>query len=121
VFAVSLLASGISSSTVGTLSGQVIMQGFMRFHIPVWIRRGVTLLPSLAVIAGGWDPTRTLVISQVILSFGLPFAVIPLVLFTSNPRIMGVLVNAKVTTLAASVVAGLIVSLNLYLLWTLVS
>ncbi|HOV87957.1 MAG TPA: Nramp family divalent metal transporter [Syntrophobacteraceae bacterium] len=121
VFAVSLLASGISSSTVGTLSGQVIMQGFMRFHIPVWIRRGVTLLPSLAVIAGGLDPTRTLVISQVILSFGLPFAVIPLVLFTSNPRIMGVLVNAKVTTLAASVVAGLIVSLNLYLLWTLVS
>lgn len=120
VFAISLLASGLSSSTVGTMSGQVIMQGFLHFHIPVWIRRLVTMLPSLIVIAVGLDPTRTLVISQVVLSFGLPFAIIPLVMFTSNPRIMGTLVNRRLTTVLATIVAGLIVCLNLYLLFTLI-
>jgi manganese transport protein len=119
VFAISLLASGLSSSVVGTMSGQVVMQGFMRFGIPVWIRRAVTIAPSLIVIAVGLDPTRTLVISQVVLSFGLPFAVIPLVLFTSNPKLMGPLVNKRITTAAAAVVAALIVSLNVYLLFTL--
>jgi manganese transport protein len=120
VFAISLLAAGLSSSTVGTMSGQVIMQGFLRFHLPVWFRRLVTMLPSLIVIGMGLDATRTLVLSQVVLSFGLPFAVVPLVIFTANPRIMGPLVNRRVTTVAASLVAGLIIVLNVYLLYTLV-
>jgi manganese transport protein len=120
VFAISLLASGLSSSAVGTMAGQVIMQGFLHFHIPVWMRRAITMLPSLIVIAVGLDPTRTLVISQVVLSFGLPFAVIPLVMFTRNPEIMGPLVNRRATTAVTTVVAGLIICLNLYLLYTLV-
>jgi manganese transport protein len=116
VFAISLLASGLSSSTVGTMAGQVIMQGFLHRRIPTWVRRLVTMIPSLIVIAIGLDPTRTLVISQVVLSFGLPFAIIPLVMFTARRDIMGGLVNLRITTLAASVVATLIVALNLYLL-----
>jgi manganese transport protein len=116
IFAVSLLAAGLSSSTVGTMSGQVIMQGFLRRQIPPWVRRLVTMLPSLVVIAIGLEPTRTLVISQVILSFGLPFAVIPLVMFTARKDIMGVLVNRRITTIVASTVAALIVALNLFLL-----
>ncbi len=117
VFALSLLASGLSSSSVGTMAGQVIMQGFLHREIPVWIRRSVTMIPSLIVISLGLDPTSTLVFSQVVLSFGLPFAIIPLVMFTSNARLMGVLVNKKFTTLMAIVVAGLIVLLNFYLLY----
>jgi manganese transport protein len=117
VFGVSLLASGLSSSSVGTMAGQVIMQGFMHRNIPSWVRRLVTIVPSLIVIGLGFEPTRTLVISQVVLSFGLPFAVIPLVMFTSNKKLMGVLVNKHITTIAASVVAALIVSLNLFLLY----
>jgi manganese transport protein len=116
VFAVSLLASGLSSSTVGTSAGQIIMQGFLKKHIAVWLRRLVTLVPSIAVIAMGLDPTRTLVISQVVLSFGLPFAIIPLVGFTRRRRIMGVLTNKPVTTFLASCVAALIIALNAYLL-----
>jgi len=116
VFALSLLASGLSSSSVGTMSGQVIMQGFLHQHIPPWIRRLVTMLPSLVVIALGLDPTRTLVISQVVLSFGLPFAIIPLILFTRRREIMGVLVNRQGTTALVSVIAALIIALNLYLL-----
>jgi manganese transport protein len=117
VFAISLLASGLSSSSVGTMAGQVIMQGFLQRHIPVWIRRLVTIIPSLVVIFIGLDPTRTLVISQVVLSFGLPFAVIPLVMFTSRRTIMGVLVNRMHTTIISSAIAVLIVALNLYLLY----
>ena len=117
VFALSLLASGLSSSTVGTSAGQIIMQGFLHRHIPIWVRRLVTMLPSLVVIAIGLDPTRTLVISQVVLSFGLPFAIIPLVMFTRRRDIMGVLVNRPLTTLLAGVVAALIVALNIYLLY----
>ncbi|HET7321053.1 MAG TPA: Nramp family divalent metal transporter [Longimicrobiaceae bacterium] len=116
VFAVSLLASGLSSTTVGTMAGQVIMQGFLHWHVPVWVRRGATMLPALAVIAWGLDPTRTLVLSQVVLSFGIPFALIPLVIFTQRRDLMGVLVNRRVTTVAAWGVAALIVGLNLYLL-----
>jgi manganese transport protein len=116
-FAISLLASGLSSSTVGTSAGQIIMQGFLLRHIPAWLRRLVTILPSLIVIAIGLNPTRTLVISQVVLSFGLPFAVIPLVRFTANKNIMGVLVNKKVTTIIASLIAALIVFLNIYLIY----
>lgn len=118
VFAISLLASGLSSASVGTMAGQVIMQGFLHRDIPVWIRRAVTMIPSLIVIAIGLDPSRTLVISQVLLSFGLPFAIIPLVIFTSQKKIMGVLVNRKITTILAAAVAGLIVVLNIYLLIT---
>jgi len=117
IFAVSLLASGLSSATVGTMAGQVIMQGFLRRHIAPWLRRLVTMIPSLLVIAIGLEPTRTLVLSQVVLSFGLPFAVIPLVYFTSRKEIMGVLVNHRVTTIIASAVAALIVALNLFLVY----
>jgi len=119
VFAISLLASGLSSATVGTMAGQVIMQGFLHQHIPNWVRRLVTMLPSLLVIAVGLDPTRTLVISQVVLSFGLPFAVIPLVMFTRRRDIMGVLVNKSFTTFMASAAAALIVCLNIFLLYQL--
>jgi manganese transport protein len=117
IFAISLLASGLSSSAVGTMSGQVIMQGFLERHIPVWLRRMVTILPSLAVIFIGFDPTRTLVISQVVLSFGLPFAVVPLILFSRRRDLMGELINRRVTTGASYVVTALIVALNLYLLY----
>ena len=117
VFAVSLLASGLSSSTVGTMAGQVIMQGFLQRHIPIWVRRLVTMLPTLVVIAMGLDPTRTLVISQVVLSFGLPFAVIPLIQFTRRKDIMGDMVNRPLTTVVTWIVAGLIVTLNMYLLY----
>lgn len=117
VFAVSLLASGLSSSTVGTMAGQIIMQGFLHRHVPAWLRRLVTMMPALLVIALGLEPTRTLVISQVVLSFGLPFAVIPLVYFTSRRDIMGVLVNRRGTTILAGCVAAVIVALNLFLLY----
>jgi len=117
LFAVALLASGLSSSSVGTMAGQIIMQGFLEKRIPVWIRRLVTILPSLAVIAAGLDPTRTLVLSQVVLSFGLPFAVIPLVLFTGRRDIMGSLVNRMFTTALAAAVSLLIIALNMYLLY----
>ncbi len=116
VFGISLLAAGLSSASVGTMAGQVIMQGFLHWEIPVWIRRLVTMIPSLVVIAIGLDPSRTLVISQVMLSFGLPFAIIPLVSFTSNKKLMGVLVNRRVTSIAASIIAGVIIILNVYLL-----
>lgn len=119
VFGISLLASGLSSSSVGTMAGQVIMQGFLHRRIAPWIRRLVTMLPSLIVIAIGLDPTRTLVLSQVVLSFGLPFAVIPLVMFTRRKDLMGTLVNKPLTTVLASVAAALIVSLNLFLLYQL--
>ena len=117
IFAVSLLASGLASTTVGTMSGQVVMQGFLERHIPIWVRRAVTILPSFVVIMAGADPTRTLVISQVVLSFGLPFAVIPLVRFTARRDLMGELVNRRTTTVLAGLVAVLIVALNIYLLY----
>jgi len=116
VFAVSLLASGLSSSTVGTMAGQVIMQGFLRRQISVWLRRLVTMVPAIAVIALGLDPTRTLVISQVVLSFGLPFALVPLVLFTRRRDLMGVLVNRLPVTVASALATALIIALNVFLL-----
>ncbi|HEY9594225.1 MAG TPA: Nramp family divalent metal transporter [Spirochaetia bacterium] len=117
IFAVSLLASGLSSASVGTMAGQVIMQGFLQKRIPSWIRRVVTMAPSLVVIALGMDPTRTLVISQVVLSFGLPFAVVPLVMFTRRKDVMGVLVNRRFTSIVAGLAAVLIIALNIYLLY----
>ncbi len=117
IFAISLLASGLSSSAVGTMAGQVMMQGFLKRRIPVWIRRLVTIVPSLVVIAAGLDPTRTLVISQVVLSFGLPFAIIPLIMFTRRKAVMGALVNHPATTGLAGAVATLILALNAYLVY----
>src|SRR5205809_3285558 len=116
LFALALTASGLSSSTVGTLSGQVVMQGFLRRRIPVVVRRLVTMLPAFVVIGLGLDPSRTLVLSQVVLSFGIPFALVPLVMFTSRREIMGVLVNRRLTVAAAWAIAGLISGLNLFLL-----
>ncbi len=120
LFALALLFSGLSSSAVGTLAGQVVMQGFIRRRIPLFVRRAVTMVPAFVVIALGSDrvdPSRALVISQVVLSFGIPFALIPLVLFTSRRDVMGVLVNNRLTTAAATVVAGLISALNVFLLY----
>jgi len=116
LFALALIASGLSSSAVGTLSGQVVMQGFIRRQVPVFFRRIVTMVPAFIVIGIGVDPSRTLVISQVVLSFGIPFALVPLVWFTSRRHIMGPLVNRRLTTVAATVIAAIIVSLNVVLL-----
>ncbi len=116
IFALALVFSGLSSSAVGTLSGQIIMQGFTGWRIPLWVRRVVTMLPAFIVIGLGLNPTRTLVLSQVILSFGIPFALIPLVVFTSRRDIMGVLRNHRVTTVAAIGVATVIVTLNVFLI-----
>ena len=92
------------------------MQGFVRRQIPLWLRRDVTMVPAFVVVAIGLDPSRTLVLSQVVLSFGIPFALIPLVWFTSRRDVMGALVNSRITTTVASAIAALIVSLNLFLL-----
>jgi manganese transport protein len=116
LFALALIASGLSSSAVGTLSGQVVMQGFIRRQVPVFVRRLVTMIPAFVVIAIGVDPSRTLVLSQVVLSFGIPFALVPLVWFTSRRDIMGPLVNRRITTLAASAIATVIIVLNIFLL-----
>lgn len=115
-FGAALLASGLSSSSVGTLAGQVVMQGFIDRQIPLWLRRGLTMAPALIVLAIGVNPSRALVLSQVVLSFGIPFALIPLVLFCRDRRLMGSLVNRRATTAVAVVVAALIVVLNAVLL-----
>ncbi|MCL5116155.1 MAG: Nramp family divalent metal transporter [Firmicutes bacterium] len=116
VFLTSLMASGISSSAVGTMAGQVIMQGFVGFTIPVWIRRVVTMAPTVVIVALGINPTETLVLSQVLLSMVLPIPVLSLVYFASKREIMGVLVNRRYVTVAASLCAALIVVLNVYLI-----
>jgi manganese transport protein len=115
-FAVALLASGLSSSSVGTYAGQVVMQGFIDRRIPLFLRRAATMTPALIVLGLGLDPTKTLVISQVVLSFGIPFALVPMILLTSRKRVMGALVNARGTTIVASIVASVIIALNLFLL-----
>ncbi len=117
VFAISLLASGLSSSTVGTMAGQVIMQGFVGFTIPIWVRRVVTMIPAVIVAAIGFNPTSTLVISQVVLSFVLPLPVITLVMFTRRRDLMGNLVNKSITTWTAIACSVVIVGLNLWLLY----
>jgi manganese transport protein len=116
-FAVALLASGLASSSVGTYAGQVVMQGFIARTIPIVVRRLVTMAPALIVLAIGLDPSRSLVISQVVLSFGIPFALVPLVLLTRRRDIMGALVNRPLTTAVAAIVAGLIIALNGFLLF----
>ncbi len=117
VFGIALLASGISSSSVGTMAGQIVMQGFIRRRIPLFLRRSITMAPALIVIAIGVDPSKALIVSQVVLSFGIPFALVPLVLFTRNRGLMGALVNRRITTVAAFVVAAIIIALNLALLY----
>jgi len=116
-FAVALLASGLSSSSVGTYAGQVVMQGFIARRIPLFLRRGLTMLPALLVLGLGLPTTSSLVISQVVLSFGIPFALVPLVLITRRADIMGSLVNRPVTTALTSGIAALIICLNAFLLW----
>jgi manganese transport protein len=116
IFGVALVASGLSSSAVGTLAGQVIMEGFLGWKIPVWLRRGLTMLPALVFIALNANPDMTLVISQVVLSFVLPFAVVPLLLFTGRRAIMGGLVNSRATQIVGWAVAAIILSLNVLLI-----
>ncbi len=117
LFALALLASGFASTSVGTFAGQVVMQGFLRRRIPLFARRAITLAPALLILAVGIDPTRALVGSQVVLSFGIPFALVPLVLLTRRKDIMGGLVNRRLTTVIGSVVAGLIIVMNVALIW----
>ena len=121
LFGVALLASGLSSASVGTLAGQVVMQGFIHRRIPLLVRRVVTMMPALVVIAAGVDPSVALVLSQVVLSFGIPFALVPLVMFCSDRRIMGSLVDRRSTTLLASAVVVVIIALNAFLLVRLVA
>jgi manganese transport protein len=115
-FAVALLASGLSSSSVGTYAGQIVMQGFIGRRIPLFLRRALTMAPALVVLILGLPPTASLVLSQVVLSFGIPFALVPLVLLTRRRDVMGALVNRRLTTMAAAGVAGLIIVLNVCLL-----
>jgi manganese transport protein len=115
-FALALLASGFASSSVGTYAGQVVMQGFIARTVPLALRRAVTMAPALVVLAIGVNPTNALVISQVVLSFGIPFALVPLVLLTRRADIMGALVNRRRTTAVAAAVALIISSLNVFLL-----
>jgi manganese transport protein len=116
-FAVALLASGASSSSVGTYAGQVVMAGFINIRIPLMLRRVITMVPALVVLAVGMNPTSALVLSQVVLSFGIPFALVPLVLLTCRRDVMGVHVNRSLTTVLAWSCAGLITLLNLFLLY----
>jgi manganese transport protein len=102
---------------VGTIAGQVVMQGFVNFRVPIWLRRLLTMLPALIAIYLGLDPTRTLVISQVVLSFTLPFPVMTLIFFTRNRELMGKLVNRRTTTALAILCAAVILTLNAVLIY----
>jgi manganese transport protein len=117
VFGIALLASGISSASVGTLAGQVVMQGFIRRQISIFLRRAITMVPAMIVIGVHFDPSRALVLSQVFLSFGIPFALIPLIMFCRDPKLMGNLVNHRATNWAAYAVAAVIIGLNGFLLY----
>jgi manganese transport protein len=117
LFGIALLASGFSSSSIGTMAGQVVMQGFIQRKIPLFLRRAITLTPALIILAIGVDPSRALVISQVVLSFGIPFALVPLVIFTSRRDLMGSLVNTRATNVAAWAIAAVIICLNVFLLY----
>jgi manganese transport protein len=120
-FAAALLCSGLSSSTVGTMAGQVIMQGFMNFKISVFLRRLVTMIPAIAVIACGLDPLKTLVLSQAVLSFCLPFAVIPLLILTRRKDLMGTHANRTITNYLAGLAAAVILTMNVWLLFAILS
>ncbi|WP_413725159.1 Nramp family divalent metal transporter [Sodalis sp. RH16] len=116
VFGLSLVAAGLSSTVVGTMAGQVVMQGFVHFHIPLLVRRLVTMLPSFIVIMAGLDPTRILVLSQVLLSFGIALALIPLLVFTGNRQLMNEMVNTRLVKIIGWCIVVVVVSLNIYLL-----
>jgi len=118
-FAIALLASGAASSCVGTYAGQVVMRGFVNINIPLQLRRAITMLPAITLLAVGFDPSRALVFSQVVLSFGIPLALTPLVLLTRNRQVMGIHANRRATTLASCVVGGTITLLNGYLIFQL--
>lgn len=120
-FAIALLASGFASSGVGTYAGQIVMQGFIRRQIPLLLRRALTLAPALVVLGIGIDPTRALVLSQVVLSFGIPFALVPLILLTRRRDIMAELVNHRLTTAVAGLAAVVIIGLNGFLVWQTVT
>jgi manganese transport protein len=116
VFAAALLASGVSSSSVGTYAGEVIMAGFVRLRVPLLARRAITMIPALAILATGVNPTSALVLSQVVLSFGIPFALVPLVILTSRRDVMGCHVNQRRTTIAGGICVAVIIALNVLLL-----
>lgn len=116
-FGIGLLFAGLSSSSVGVMTGDVVMQGFIKRHIPIYLRRIITTVPPLLIILWGVNPSKALVMSQVVLSFGIAFALVPLILFTSNKKIMGSLVNHKITSSVAWLIAVLIIGLNLFLLY----
>ncbi|GKX63838.1 divalent metal cation transporter MntH [Pragia fontium] len=115
-FGLSLIAAGLSSTVVGTMAGQVVMQGFIHVRIPLWVRRSVTMLPSFVVILCGMDATRILIVSQVFLSFGIALALIPLLSFTGNRQLMGDMVNSFIMQNIGRIIVVLVVSLNLYLI-----
>ena len=117
IFGIALLASGFASSSVGTMAGQVVMQGFIRRRIPLFVRRAVTLAPALLVLAIGFNPTDALVASQVVLSFGIPFALVPLVIIAADRSVMGELVNPRWLSCLAGALAALIIALNVFLLY----
>ena len=116
LFAVGLLASGLASTSVGAYAGAEIMAGLLKVRIPLLARRLVTLVPALVILGVGFEPTMALVLSQVVLSFGIPFALVPLVALTRRADVMGSLVNRRATTAAAAATAGLIIVLNVWLL-----
>ncbi|WP_324767988.1 Nramp family divalent metal transporter [Pokkaliibacter plantistimulans] len=116
IFGLTLLFAGLSSSIVGTMSGQVVMQGFVNFTIPLWLRRLITMAPAIVVILMGLPEQQVLVVSQVVLSFGIPFALVPLLFFTANRQLMGNLVNHRWVNIAGGIVATIIIALNLYVL-----
>ena len=116
VFLLSLIASGISSSTVGTMAGQLIMQGFVGFRIPIWVRRLVTMIPAFVVVGLGADATNALVISQVVLSIALPLPMIALLIFTRRSDIMGQFANGRLTNIAAIVGTAVVLGLNVFLI-----
>jgi manganese transport protein len=116
VFLVSLIASGISSSTVGTMAGQMVMQGFVAFRIPIWVRRLVTILPAFIIVALGVNATKALVISQVVLSIALPLPMISLLIFTGRVDIMGAFANRRATHLAAVIGTTVVLLLNIFLI-----
>jgi manganese transport protein len=117
IFGIALLASGFASSSVGTMAGQVVMQGFIQRRIPLFLRRALTLAPALIVLAIGLDPTEALVGSQVVLSFGIPFALVPLLIIAANKKLMGDLANPPWLSALAGVLASLIIALNVFLLY----
>jgi manganese transport protein len=120
VFGVALVASGFASSSVGTMAGQVVMQGFIHRRIPIFLRRAITLAPALLVLALGFNPTDALVLSQVVLSFGIPFALVPLLLIARDRELMGALASPPWLSALCGLLAAVIIGFNVFLLVDLV-